>query len=1108
MVAARRLIGPAVLLLGLGLVLHPDTANAQFRAAIQGTVTDTSGGAVPGVTVVVANTETGVQTETVTNEAGFYRVSGLAPGMYKVTVTLQGFKENVTDNVRVSAEETQGLDVQLQPGGLEETVTVTSEPPVISTQNAEIGGTISTVEVQTLPQIGRDPYELIRLTPGVFGLGLRSGTGNSIGFPNQTGPGGSNASVFQTENQVPVSANGQRVEGNNFQLDGVSAMSQAWGGAAVVTPNQESVKEIRVVASPYSAEFGRNTGAQVQVVSQNGTNAFHGSAVFKRNTPGLNSFNGFFGPHGEAPQRVNQLLSQYAGSLGGPILTDKLFFFFSYEGYRRRSNTLGTTWVETPELLEAIRTQRPNSLAAQFVTYPGTTPRIANVLEMRDIGSLTGGPGQVVGNPLGGGLDGIPDVQRAELAAFDNTTSQQFNLRIDFPFTQSDQLAFSTYIVPVDREFTEATGGNFTRPMGDFTSERRNMVGTVLWTRAISPTLLNEARFNVTRWYFNEIESNPEMPWGIPRLSINQAIPESQNFTFGVGVGPGVFYQTSYNARNTVTKVMNAHALRFGGEVIFEQNNDKAPWAGRPTYNFNNFWSFANDAPLSEGTTWFEPSTGEFTELAAYARSSYYALFVQDDWRLRSNLTVNLGLRWEYFAPLTSKNDRISNLVLGPDGSLVDASLRVGGDLYESDLNNFAPQVGFAWTPTRFEDRLVVRGGFGMGYNRLPGSRVLEARFNPPFFAGFFLEGNQVLYAGASDPLGFSYPANPAATLTFDPNTGLPLTGPAVSVNATSEELPHPYVLRYSLDTEYNLGRGWVLGLGYQGSSGRQLPRVVPYQRFVSPNPRLGAVNLLLTDARSNYNALLTRVQHRFDRGYLVGAEYRWSKSLDTCSNDHDCRQTYPFDQDTEWGPSDYDVPHSFKLFATWDLPIFRDRNDLLELVAGGWQFSGILTASSGYPWTPVFGGDLCQVVVAGGGVCPLRPIAYTGNALEETSDDVFQQPFGQFPGGPLEYFTPPPAGSFERPPVPGVGRNSFRGPKYFSVDMAAFKRFAFPPIAGLGDDAGIEFRVNAFNVFNNLNLEPFAFNQDNTRIEHPDFGRALRGLAGRIVEFQARFSF
>jgi hypothetical protein len=1088
------------------------TAEAQFRASIQGTVTDASGGAVPGVAVVVTNQDTGVSSETVTSESGFYRVSALAPGRYSVKASLSGFKEAVAEGVAVGAEEARGLDLTLETGNLQETVTVTAAPPTLRTENADIAGTFSTVEIKSLPQSGRDPYELVRLAPGVFGLGARDGAGNSVGVPNQAGPGGSNSSVFQTENQVPVSANGQRVEANNFQLDGVTSMSQAWGGAAVVTPNQESVKEIRVISSSYSAENGRNTGATVQVVSQNGTNDLHGSLVFKRNTPGLNSYQSddWVGPAGELPERVNRRLSQTGGSLGGPIWRNKLFFFFSFETSNSKRQTLATEWVETPELVNAIKGQRPNSIATQFLNYPGTTPpKISNVLNTVDVGSLSGGPGQTVASPLGGGLDGIPDLQRVQLEGFENQSARQFNVRVDYSVTPADLVAFSAYFVPVDTDSNDpAVWGNTARPVGDFTSERRNMVGTLLWTRTLSPTMLNEARFNVTRWYFDEVASNPEQPWGLPRLWVNQPVgTENPLVSYGPGIGPGVFYQTTYNIRDTLTKVINTHALKIGADVIFEQNNDKAPWAGTPEYHFSSLWNFANDAPFDE-VAFFDPTNGEFTDLASYARTNYYALYVQDDWKVRPNLTVNAGLRWEYFSPLKSKNDQISNLILGANGGLVDARLQVGGELYEKDTNNFGPQIGAAWTPDVFGGRAVVRGGFGVAYNRLPGSRLLESRFNPPFFAGFTLTGSNVDYRTASDPNGFDYPANSAAVLTFDPATGLPSSGPPVNVNATAQELPNPYTYRYSADADYEIGRGWVASVGYQGSRGNNLARPVPYQLFVAPNPRLGSVNLLLTDVDSKYNALLTRLTRRYADGYALSVEYRLGKSTDTCSSDQNCRQTYPFDQATEEGPSDFDVRHTFKLFGSWDLPILRDRRDALGLLLGGWQVSGIVTAASGYPWTPVFGGGLCQAAVAGGGVCPLRPIDYTGGALGDTSNDVFLQQWGQFPGGPLQYFTPPPPGSFTEVPRPGVGRNSFRGPNYFSVDATLLKRFGLPAIPGLGNNVNLEVRANAYNVFNTLNLKPLEFNTRSTQIENSAFGQADKALSGRVVEFQGRFSF
>lgn len=1096
------------------------TAYGQFKAAIQGTVMDITNAVLPGATVTLLNKETGRTQETVTSEVGFYRISGLPPGTYTISAELSGFKRKVIENVTISAEELRGINFTLEPGEVTETVTVTIEYTPLQTESAEVSGTITMTEIRRLPQVGRDPYELIRLTPGVFGLGARSGTGSSVGLPNTVGPGGSNDQIFATENRPPITANGQRVEANYFLIDGVTAMSQAWGGAAVVTPNQESVREIRVLANNYSAEYGRNTGAQVLVVSQTGTNDFHGSAVFKRNTPGLNAHQRWGGPFGRQPQRVEQILSQWAGSIGGPIVKNKLFFFFSYETVRRSRNTLQTHWVETPQLVSLVKSLRPNSIANKILSFPGMTPpRIVNVLPRNcassglatcavvpgglDIGSPTGSVGQAVADPAGGGLDGVPDVQFAEILIPDKNTAQQFNTRIDYQVTKEDLVAFSMYFVPNTRDFND--WGNQGRPGLDFTSARRNMVGTLLWTRTISPTLLNEARFNVTRWFFDEVDSNPKIGWGVPKAFISFGAGISPRY--GTFVGPGVFFQTTYNFRDTLSKVVNAHVLKFGVDIIREQNNDRAPWAGRPTFNFDNLWSFMNDAPSSE-FAFFDPKTGAFTDLSAAARSSYYSLFVQDDWKVRPNLTFNLGLRWEYFTPLRSANNRISNLILGPNGALLGARLKIGGDSYETDRNNFGPQLGFAWSPARLANRAVIRGGFGMGFNRLAGSRLLEMRFNPPFFAGFFLTGNQVLYSLASDLDSFSYPANPAATLTFDSNTNLPLTGPPVSVNATGQKVRQPYVYNYSLTVQYDVGGDWVASLGYQGSAGHKLARVVPYHLFVTPNPRVRSVNLLLTDVNSNFNALLLGIQHRFSQGFAFNAEYRLSKSLDTCSNDHDCRQTFPFDQKTEHGPSDFDVRHAFKAFGTWDLPLYRGRKDWLGRIVGGWEVSGILTASSGFPWTPVFGGDACRVVVAGGGVCPLRPIAQIRAATGDTSNETFMREFGQFPGGGLRFFTPPPSGTFAVPPRPGIGRNGFRGPRYFSVDMTLTKRFALPNLPFLGESAGLEVRVNAFNIFNNLNLAPFQFNSESTQVQHPNFGRALEVLAGRVIEFQARFSF
>src|SRR5215212_316973 len=304
----------------LAIISFSSTALAQFRASIQGTVTDPAGAVVPEATVTLTSNETARAVTVTSSGEGFYRFDALAPGTYTLSVEKAGFKKTTFESVVVNAEQVQGVDVVLTTGEVAEVVTVTeSTTAALETENANLNKAISTTEVRQLPQFGRDPYELARLTPGVFGDAARGGTGGAVNLPNTAGPGGSGRSIFATENVPQISANGQRITSNNFQIDGTSVNSLTNGGAAVITPNQESVKEVRVIANVYSAEYGRNSGAQVLTVSQNGTNTFHGSLFLKNNSPGLNAYNKYGGTNGARPVRVNQHLNQYGGSIGGPV---------------------------------------------------------------------------------------------------------------------------------------------------------------------------------------------------------------------------------------------------------------------------------------------------------------------------------------------------------------------------------------------------------------------------------------------------------------------------------------------------------------------------------------------------------------------------------------------------------------------------------------------------------------------------------------------------------------------------------------------------------------------------------------------------------------------
>lgn len=1135
---------------------------AQYNAGIQGTVTDNSGAAVPNAKITVTNQATNVSAQTTTSASGFYQVGQLPPGNYTVIVEATGFQKNQTNDVLVLAEQIRGVNIALQVGQVTQTVTVNgATTPLLQTEDATISGTLTQEEIQQLPKFGRDVYELVRLAPGMFGDGARSGGGQSVGFPNgpganngSGGPGGSNTAIFQTENQESISSNGQRITSNDYMVDGVSVNSLQWGGAAVITPSADAVHEITVVSNDYDASDGRNSGAHIKIVTKNGTNQFHGGTFFQYETPGLNAFNKFNGAN--APDVRNQdAFRQFGADLGGPVVHDKLFFFFNYEGLRDNTSTFANQWVDTPQFDALLIGASPNTPVSTTLQASGLLPRINKTLPGTcttngpnsfpipcqdvsggvNLGSPSGSYGTYVANASGGGFTAIPEFEFAQVSLPAHTSGDQYDIRADYNRGRNS-FAASTFLTFFRNLAADA--GAQGRPMADFNTRRFSPSGFLSWVSTISPTMVNEARFNFTRFAFDDVSANPQINFAIPRTEVQGIFPFGQRLIFGAAQGdtsPGIFAQNTFAFRDVLARIHNQHALKFGFEYDHEQDNDNLLGSARPDYVFQGPWNFANGAPIFEAIN-VNPVTGGPTDAARYYRESDYGFFVQDDWKLRPNLTINMGLRWDYYGPPSEARGHLENIIPGPGSTGLQTAIAfLPTKMYDPTWRNFGPKLGFAWSPTRFNNKAVVRGGFGIAYDRFDDVSFDNTRNNPPLIASYGIccgtpsnpfDNGQLLYELGSSNSPLSYAANPALATPLNPGTNLPQILPgqgAPNVWSNPTKMPVPYVYEYSLQVQYALPQNWVATVGYSGSSSHKLLRIKNLAFFYpQTSSQINAVFTPTPDTNANYNALDTQLEHRFGHGVTVNFGYTYSKSIDQVSAEgpgFTTNQTFPTDDATERGPSDYNATHYVRAVALWDLPIFRGRHDFLGDTLGGWQINAIFQYHSGFPWTPVTSNN-CFTLGAQF-LCPVRPTAYLGGAGTDRSTSAFLPPTSaNFPKGSTSYFTV----NAPVPSFPGVGRNSFIGPRYSDFDFSLVKQFGLPAMAFIGENAKIELRANFFNAFNKLNLAPFTFGSASTTVSffnncsgspavctpaaNPQFGTATGGLAGRTVELEGRFVF
>ena len=1185
----------------------PAAAHAQFTASVTGTVQDSSGAEIPGATVTLTNTGT-QQTFTATSSPdGTYRFTTLPPASYALHITASGFKASDIGNVQILADTARNVDVKLETGGASESVTVNAETiPVLQTNDAQIQRTLTSEDIQRLPIFGADPYELLRTAPGITGDGARGGTGGALHLPNGAGPGGSNSGIYQTENQIQISADGQRVADNNILIDGVSVNSLTHGGSAVVTPNQEAVQAITVVSTSYDAGDGRNTGAQIKTTTKSGTNDLHGSLYFLYNEPGLNSFNTYGGPVvGSTPSRVQIKQRTYAASLGGPIVKNKLFLFGSFQGFGQGNNTISApTYVETSQYDASVVANRPGGLSAATIAVAGG-PRIHNLVASDcsayvnqsgtffpnqvngkgpvvaqtvtggpycqvvaggiDIGSLTTG-GNQLGNYLpyntigtktapgvalgvngafvGGGLDGVPDLTQAQLNVPSHSRGNQFQARTDFQATQKDLIAGSLFFTKLDNL---TSSDNVSRPIGDVPFKPLNSAATLIYIHTFSSSWLNELRANGTRFVDNGPADFGAINLGIPYTYI-QNLPVN-NVDYGVQGGstlPSTQAQNTIEVNDQATHTFGSHAIRFGGGVRWEQDNDNLSGGVRPDFAFAGPWNLANDAPLFESQT-VNPATGLAPLTSAHFRSQTFYAYIQHDWKVTPTLTFNAGFRYEIQTPWHRKAGANSYLpVAGTISSspLVGATLQPVQNLYNTDYGHYSPKLSFAWNPTYFNNKFVIRGGAASAYNHLDLSLFENSVENGPGVFQFGVccgtsvldfstpyDGGQIKYVHGTGSNLNSYSPNPAFTTGISasgfPNGSVGGTPAQIEIYSVGAKVRNPISYLYSLDTQTQLTNTLSLTVGYAGSLGRHYARLVN-QNFLYPNSATvnGAtistlVNpeyLAQTDSSQAYNSLNVRVQKRMTHGLEIDGTYTFAKGMDNITNgdqsDGSANQTDPANNRAEWGPSDNDVRNRFTGTVIYTTPRLEMHNRLVNALVNGYQATSIVTLHSGFNWTPVVNNGF-NAVPNSQTVSPIRPIAYAAGAgLNEIGRSCSNQAFesgsnfsNRGPGGTLGgqnyYSTAQPSATV--PYIPVVGRNSLVGPCYRDIDFSVGKQVSFE---GFGHTAVLRFQANLYNAFNLLQLAPITNEGFGTNVQSINFGQSQSADAGRVVEFLARFNF
>ncbi|MGA3034390.1 MAG: carboxypeptidase-like regulatory domain-containing protein [Terracidiphilus sp.] len=1139
----------------LGFLLTTASCFAQFNANVQGTVLDPKGNAIPGAKVTLINSQTGVQQQTTNDSTGFYRFDSLAPGDYSVSTTVSGF-EPATVTFSLTTDQTREVPLNLKIQATSSTVTVNTEEPLIDTSDSRFEQTLDTAAVTDLPLAGRNPTNVITIAPGVTGTG------------GQNSPGSSTSTNFAPENWVNASANGQGATGNQYVVDGMDVTSTIRPGVLNLTPNADTVQEISVQTNTYTVDFGRAASIQTVMTTKSGTNEFHGVASEYYQYQNL-AARGEFGvpqPIKVNPYHVNNLSFALGGPV---IPHKQFFFFVGYEPYLSlASNGTSLDGFEDPAFVTFAEGVEPNSPEVELMQkYP--VAGMVNVKQSATAGDLWGNtlPTTALQQACASGTGNVTafdDISvPCSLAVFDtgnfNSSSyynaKQYNIRMDKYF-------------PKDRAYgqffrdTINNGGPSPRPAFAETDKFFTFSLQGNETHTFTPNTLNEAMFG-----YNRIEGIAPATglYTVPIVNVtNLGTGWGDGFADGDYIQHSYHWRdvlTHIVGHHSIKG--GFEAWRSNDIALFAGCYDQ------PSFSFNNMIDMIANNPYSESGISFNPVSGAYDSANYGYKETTMGIFAEDSWKVNRRLTVNYGLRYDNFGNpyVALAGTVLANFHLASGSTFADqvtnGIMKQQSHVFNHDINwVFSPRGGVAYDLVG-DGKWVLRGGFGLFHNEFTlGNAENGLKGNPPGYIvpTFYNNGSTaapIFGYGTQNKVPFGFPAPAFVGQALDAKGGI--AGAQNGVGGTDPQMTAPDALDWSAGLEHQLTPNVVASVGYEGSHGYNLisaggnvgnttygvdVNIFPGDLIQHPafnssgvwtgdgiqtrlNTSFGSINYAFNATYSNYYAFIAAVKGKLGQHGFLTASYTRSAAKDDWNNYPEGYvggggTSYNFKQ--YYSPSPWDAPNRFSMGISYDIPGVRTGNGFVRRLTNGFNLSETTILQSGNPFFVYSGNALSLVDTTGVTVTEANyaselaagNFAFAGNSGNYSADgDNYNIPnvtsysqkhnrkayqyTGVVDSGVITH------SQFAQPAFSSSGTegnekiDQFRNPGYADTDFTVKKTTL------LAERINLELRMDAFNLFNRVNLNGVDTNYNDTSA---NFGTTSGTSFPRYLQLAARITF